>query len=112
MLFQKVETNQNDELRKILCERCRKFFPLGQIKYMPTGNDSRMALCSKCMAIPVEDRKKKIESIKQPFFCVRCKYKFNFSPNGVTGLKCPYCGKDDKIVLDKPGSASTLIKEV
>ena len=112
MLFQKVETNQNDELRKILCERCRKFFPLGQIKYMPTGNDSRMALCSKCQDIPIEDRKKKADEDKKPYFCARCKYKFKFIQNGLTNIKCPYCGKNDKIVADRAGNTSSLIKEV
>jgi transcription initiation factor IIE alpha subunit len=112
IFFKKVEQDPNDELRKILCERCRKFFPMGQIKYVPTGNDSRMALCMKCMNIPIEDRKKNAESSRVPYFCVRCKYKFKYNPDGLHNAKCPYCGQDDKLVEDRAGNTTHLIKEV
>jgi len=31
------------------------------------------------------------------YLCTRCNYKFRFDDDGVTSLRCPYCGKPDKL---------------
>ncbi len=38
------------------------------------------------------------------FLCTRCNYKFSFDFNKKknTSFRCPYCGKDDKIVGKRP----------
>lgn len=102
------------EEKKILCERCRKFFSIGEIRYIPKG-DSRVALCNSCREINITESAKSEEakkSSKQPYFCARCKYKFKHNPKGMAALKCPYCGKSDKIILDKPENAEKLLQQV
>jgi Trm5-related predicted tRNA methylase len=104
------------EERTMLCEKCRNFFPIAEIKYMVNiakGKDEKIALCTSCRAkhkleIP---KAKKADPQKTPYFCVRCRYKFKHSPHGETNLKCPFCGKDDKIILDKAPSTERMIKE-
>jgi len=31
------------------------------------------------------------------YLCSRCNYKFKFDDDGITSLRCPYCGKADKL---------------
>mgnify|MGYP001767605443 CR=1 FL=1 len=87
------------------------------IKYMPRGNDSRVALCSVCRS--KKDVREKMAQVKQPvvqgkkpYYCERCNYKFKFDPKLGTGLKCPYCGKADAVEEYKDLSADSLLKEV
>jgi DNA-directed RNA polymerase subunit RPC12/RpoP len=108
-----------DDSRQILCERCRKFVTLSQIRYMPKGNDSRMALCQKCLALfNVEAEKKKKVSdenkrlLNRPsYFCSRCRYKFKFDAGSSANLRCPYCGKSDKVIEEKQTDTDTLIRQ-
>ena len=108
----------NDD-RQVLCERCRKFVSTTNIKYLPKGNDSRMALCKSCLALfNVEaDKKKKLSAEttaklnRQSYFCARCRYKFKFDADSHATLRCPYCGKADKLVEDKLTSADAILKE-
>lgn len=99
--------------KKALCERCRNFFPYSEIRYMPKGKDSMIALCSSCRTKAAAESKesKKEDSGKMPFFCARCKYKFKYDPKSITNFKCPYCGKNDKIIKDKRPSAAKLLAE-
>jgi DNA-directed RNA polymerase subunit RPC12/RpoP len=107
--------------RKMICDRCHQAVPLSDVKYLPKGNDSKMALCSACRAQSLPEasqiKSSKAGTAKTPpkdtrpaYFCGRCRYKFKYSADGVTNLKCPYCGKSDKIVEYKVGSAEMLIK--
>ena len=93
--------------RKIICNRCRKFKPVSDIKYMPKGDSSKIALCSDCrQKSTVTERspaKKQADSFKQNYYCTRCRYKFRFDPYGVTNLKCPNCGESDKVREEKAG---------
>ena len=104
-----------EDTRKVVCERCRKFVPISDIKYLPKGDDSKIALCSACRAKEAEDAKKeKVEKEKpqkKSYICSRCNYKFKHDPKGVTNLKCPYCGKADKVSEFKVKSADVLISE-
>ena len=47
---------------------------------------------------------------KISYICTRCKYKFKHNPAGEVFLKCPYCGKDDRIIEDK--AANSIVKEI
>jgi DNA-directed RNA polymerase subunit RPC12/RpoP len=100
--------------RQMICDRCRRAVPWPQIKYLPKGKDQRIALCDECRAKftagDTDDKKKAKSAAKKSYICARCRYKFTLDPSGVTNLKCPYCGKDDKIVENKVPSADRLIK--
>ena len=102
------------EQKKILCDRCRQFFALGEIRYVAKG-EGRVSLCNACREKHTAESTKGADtkkSTKQPYFCARCKYKFKFDAKGGAALKCPYCGKMDKIILDKPPRADKLLQEV
>lgn len=34
---------------------------------------------------------------KMLYYCSRCRYKFRHNPHGETNLRCPYCGRTDKV---------------
>jgi DNA-directed RNA polymerase subunit RPC12/RpoP len=106
-----------EDSRKALCERCRKFVSITDIKYLPKGDNSRMALCNSCLkAINPKDEKKSVaarlsgSSRAASYFCGRCKFKFKFNPQGNATLRCPYCGKSDKVLEDKDIDADSLLK--
>jgi transcription initiation factor IIE alpha subunit len=112
-----IQTNNNCEdgiMRMMICEKCRKSVPISDIKYLPVGKDSMTAVCTDC-----RDKNKVMEKLNAPpkkeverpaYFCTRCRYKFKYNPQGDTALKCPYCGKTDKVVENKTPSADTLVK--
>ena len=95
----------------MLCDRCRSFVPMSEIKYQMKGN-SRISLCNKCRGSSEKTTLfKPMPKGKQPFFCQRCRYKFNHDPDSGRQLKCPYCGKPDQVVENTTSSADQLIKE-
>ena len=47
---------------------------------------------------------------KEKFICIRCNYRFKHDMSSERILKCPFCGKTDKIAEDKPTQADDLIK--
>lgn len=98
--------------RKMICDRCRASVPISEMQYLPKGKDSMTALCPQCRkASGMLDAKKaaQAKTNKQPFFCARCKYHFEFDVTGVTNFICPYCGKGDKVTSNKIGSADELL---
>jgi protein-arginine kinase activator protein McsA len=103
--------------RQVLCERCRKFVRIANIKYLPKGNDSRMALCQSCLKtfnVQGTQIKKTLTSAShQPasYFCGRCNYKFKYNAAKDSTLRCPYCGRTDKISEEKSRSTSKLLEE-
>lgn len=107
-----------DDTRKALCERCRKFVSVSDIRYLPKGNNARMALCKNCLKTfkPNDDKKKIMPklsgtSASKGYTCSRCKYKFKYNPEGNAALRCPFCGKSDKVLEDKQIDAESLLKE-
>lgn len=100
----------------MICDRCHKSVPIPDIKYLPKGKDSRIALCSACRSKTdimkeINESVKKAVPQKKVYFCSRCKFKFKFDPKGVSNLSCPYCGKADRVVEHKMDSADALLKE-
>jgi DNA-directed RNA polymerase subunit RPC12/RpoP len=112
-----MKTDQDEmteDPKKYLCERCRKFFSFGDIKYIVKGPDSKVALCSKCRAqstVEASKIKEKKAEEKVPYICGRCKYKFKYDKSSGAALKCPYCGKNDKMMVDKVSDINKLINE-
>lgn len=105
--------DNKEDARTMLCEFCRRFFPISEIKYVVKDKDSRIALCAECRTRDKKNEaKKKVKEDdytiresksddkiqKDSYFCRRCKYKFKFSPVNDTNLKCPYCGRTDSVV--------------
>lgn len=99
------------EEKMLLCERCRKSVPVSDIKYMLKGKDSSIALCSICRS-KAKKEMEKVESVKKAdeeekqapsnrYVCVRCNYKFYYTPSPRKAFRCPFCSKDDKIVKDE-----------
>lgn len=101
-----------EDTRRMICDRCRKAVPIKDIRYLPKGKDARIALCSECRSkgFVSDEKEKKVTDKKLKYFCSRCRYKFKFDPTGVSNIKCPYCGKDDKIIEDKVPPADELLK--
>ncbi|MBN2142104.1 hypothetical protein JW711_02120 [Candidatus Woesearchaeota archaeon] len=105
--------------RQALCERCRKFVPLSQIRYVAKGNDSKMALCVKCLGnfrtaapTPVKNMPaQESPSGMKAFYCERCKYRFKFNTNKDATLRCPYCGRTDKIISEEKRSAGHIVEK-
>ena len=110
------EFDDDGDQRRVLCDRCRKFSTFSDIKYLPKG-DGKMALCRTCIkqftTAPNPALKKQVSSDSSVinYFCQRCRYKFKYNTARHAILKCPYCGKDDKIMEDKIISADHLVKE-
>jgi protein-arginine kinase activator protein McsA len=109
------DADDKDDQRQILCERCRKFVPLSHIKYVAKGNESKMALCNKCLKAfsvsPSQIRKDSLASKPESrFVCERCSYTFTMKDSSSANLRCPYCGRDDKIVDANTKSAGHLLR--
>jgi protein-arginine kinase activator protein McsA len=112
MLF---EMDDHEDQRQILCERCRKFAPIDMVKYVAKGNEAKMALCTKCLKNfnpPGTQIKKASEQGElKSYTCEKCKYNFKFNTAKNAQLRCPYCGRADRIVDASTRSAGAILKE-
>lgn len=100
--------------QEMTCDHCRKAVPVSDIKYLPKGKDGMIALCSSCRQKYKDPAKKPgkedIKPDKKPYFCIQCKYHFRFNPKSGVNLRCPFCGRADKVIEDKVPDADTLIR--
>jgi len=96
-----------DDDRRMTCSRCRKSVLIADIRYLPTGDNERLALCSECRTKTGQVEKKKGSASyllknevgqKAVYFCGRCRYKFKHEIVTNAKLRCPYCGKDDQLM--------------
>lgn len=101
-----------DDNRQIICERCRKSCSMPEIRYVSQGADTKIALCLSCRNRDKlrNEQAAQTKTVKRPYFCDRCKYKFQFDSEGFANLKCPYCGRSDKIRKHDPESADTILR--
>ena len=102
-----------DDNRQMVCDFCKKSFPIPEIKYMPKGT-GQIALCGECRTkkMSLDPPSRKVVPNKQPYLCQRCSYKFRFNPNSVSNMRCPYCGKADQVVELKDATADKLVKNL
>ena len=97
--------------REMICERCRKSVPFSDIKYSTKADGSIISLCSECRKNKIEKKEaEKKEAMKKTYYCTRCSYKFKFYTGGTALLKCPYCGKADRVSEYKATTADEIIK--
>lgn len=128
-----------DDNRTMICDKCRKIVPISEIKYVLKENDLakeeslRWALCAACRETkssnqviiktklvkpgeikePTQEKKtfaQLEEPVKRVFLCARCNYKFKFNPTGIGNLRCPFCGKNDRVTEYKSLSTEELIR--
>ncbi|MFH1511428.1 MAG: hypothetical protein ABIF10_07080 [Candidatus Woesearchaeota archaeon] len=95
---------------QMTCESCKKTVPISDVKYIMRG-EKRQAMCKNCREKMKEAKQDKSQQ-RRPYFCVRCKYKFKHKPTNQALLKCPYCGKGDKVIENIAPSADRLLKEI
>ena len=104
-----------EDKRTAVCERCKNTIPISNIKYVRKGDDTYSPICKVCIdnsqSKPAENRPKSRSLTKARYRCLRCKYAFGHDGDGKSELKCPYCGKRDKIVQDKV-DATALLRNV
>ena len=117
----------------MVCDRCRKSVPVSDVKYIPKPTGGFTQLCSICRdrnktskpeTLEIIRPKKQVikEKIREAkhthadmsrtnYFCTRCNYQFKYGLDGVTVLRCPYCGKSDK-VSEWNGGAESLVRDL
>jgi len=99
--------------QEMTCDHCRKAVAVSEIKYLPKGKDGMVALCPSCRTkfkATAEKKPAELKPAKKPYFCIRCKYHFKFDPRSAANLRCPFCGREDKVIEDKVPDADTLIR--
>jgi hypothetical protein len=100
-----------EDKRTMVCGRCKKSVLIANIKYVRKGDDSFLPLCKECLNRgdqAATAKKPGFDGAKQKFRCVRCKYSFKKDPNSLSNLKCPFCGKADKVIEDNVDATSLL----
>lgn len=88
------------------CERCKTATPLNKVKLFPKDKETNLLVCEKChqeLSRPrlVSRTKPLPQAEYAKYFCTRCKYPFradSLKVDVIYNLKCPYCGKDDKLL--------------
>lgn len=109
------------DTKSAVCYQCNKLVPVSDLRFVLGEKGIAIPLCSECRAktkqkVPVRKRVEEGRGIKKEvnrpdFYCERCKYRFKYDPRGRTDLRCPFCGKSDKIRQHKMHAADDLIKE-
>ncbi len=109
--------------RMVTCQKCGKDVDVAEIKYMPKEDGNMIVVCSACsggktsnlekfehkkVEIPKKQEPVKQEPVKVKYYCSRCKFEFTFKPDTNKVLRCPYCGRDDRIEQDKRDASSLL----
>ena len=97
--------------KQVLCDRCKKLVPSNQVRYVPVGREYIKVLCRECRLGKPKAALVKIKDDKKVYFCSRCKYNFKHDSKGTTNLRCPYCGRTDKVSEKKKIPAEKLLKE-
>lgn len=99
--------------KHIICQVCKKPALISDIRYVIRAGDTTIAACAECRVKGIKPEKseaQKEEALKRSFMCERCHYKFRYNPEKVIDVKCPYCGKADKVVEHRPTSAANIVR--
>ncbi len=112
------------------CEKCKNVVTLDKVRLYPKDKDKNWLLCDNCCNelknkmstfsnapsslerkqvtnhVFIDRKEERVDSKKDlaKKFCMRCNYSFRVDPERVGilyNLKCPYCGKDDKVIDKK-----------
>jgi DNA-directed RNA polymerase subunit RPC12/RpoP len=114
------DAKMEGDTRLMVCDFCRKSVPISDIKYFPKGVGGMTALCGECRtkknikdAATSQSGSKEGQGVdnRAVYFCERCRYKFKFGHDGHTNLKCPYCSKEDQLVLIKAAGSPAKPKK-
>lgn len=105
-------------IRKLACYRCNNVYSVGKIRYIKV-NDRVVLMCNGCVTNVENNRfktakKQELKAVIKKYICGRCrfKFKFDFTKFNRSNLRCPYCGKNDKILEEKISSARDILTEV
>ena len=104
--------------RAILCGKCSKSVPIGDGKYVvKTSNGMPIAMCTSCRnSWESSNRKKKpeenVKELRKIFLCHSCGYKFRFNMSSSSRVKCPFCGRADRIEEDREDFAEKLVRSM
>jgi DNA-directed RNA polymerase subunit RPC12/RpoP len=108
----KLQVKQEDD--SVICDSCNKPIDKGKIKYVPKDDSTVLTLCPACSGTPSKSKtinlNPKTVSKKTTYKCTRCDYEFKFNIKGSAELKCPYCGRSDRLKEHIP--AEEIIKGI
>ncbi|PIN86991.1 hypothetical protein COV19_02245 [Candidatus Woesearchaeota archaeon CG10_big_fil_rev_8_21_14_0_10_44_13] len=109
------------DTKSAVCYQCNKMVPVSDLRFVLAEKDTAVPLCSECrsktrtkvhvMKKVEEGREAKTPVNRPDYYCERCKYRFKHDSKGKTNLRCPFCGKSDKIRQHKEHAADDLLKE-
>src|SRR3989338_3796653 len=101
--------------KKGRCDTCKKFVYLSDLKES-YQEGQRKQICKSCFAkienAKITQRTPAVDPSKMPYYCARCKYKFRVNIQKGADIRCPYCGKTDKVSEMKEISSESLLREV
>lgn len=104
-----------EDKRTAVCERCKSTVPISNVRYVKKDDDNFSTICKVCLdnaqSKPAENKPRSSPFSKKKYRCLRCKYGFGYDESSQRELKCPYCGKTDKIIPDKV-DATSLLRDV
>ena len=95
------------------CSRCKKEFNFNSIKY----DTDRSLICLGCFDKQQELKNKEIKSEKpedhgeKKYICVNCRFNFSVKKGSPKGLHCPYCGKEQTMLIKKYKDENDLIED-
>ncbi|MDP3918761.1 MAG: hypothetical protein Q8Q35_02555 [Nanoarchaeota archaeon] len=103
--------------RVILCGRCNKSVAIGDVKYIARPGNMPIAMCVSCRNNWASSNKEKkpevnIKEMRKVFLCNSCRYKFRFNIMSSSKVKCPFCGRADKLEEYRGDYAERLVRSV
>tara|TARA_Y100000031_G_C7981168_1_gene274799 strand:- start:140 stop:472 length:333 start_codon:yes stop_codon:yes gene_type:complete len=87
------------EVSTTFCQNCKKEVDVNEVKYIAKDDNTFDVICKNCDEIPEQSKKEvTLNPEKVKYFCSRCRFSFARNPKNL--VKCPYCGKEDKVMED------------
>lgn len=104
--------------RVIYCGKCNKSVPIVDVKYIiKVSGGMPIAMCTSCRNSWESSNKKKkpeatVKELRKIFLCHSCGYKFRFNILSSSKIKCPFCGKADRIAEHREDFAENLVRSM